>query len=187
VHFVIVSYFLKRLFHEISTSWVSFVKTPFMEPYSFNPKVCRTNFILGSRTKVLICILVNYECLTNTFLWNRLAEKSKIKNLVTKSLNATSTLCVESQCTVAKFIVPDCGDKVNSDIGLSYRPARLYMCWRSVRQPYAGVNYFPQSGTMNLATELHCLHVPSGLGDAGTRTLSQVLGSQVTSVILMFM
>jgi hypothetical protein len=26
---------------------------------------------------------------------------------------------------VAKFIVPDWGDKVDSDIGLSYRPARI--------------------------------------------------------------
>jgi hypothetical protein len=28
--------------------------------------------------------------------------------------------------SVATFIVPDLGDKVNSDIGLSYRPARLH-------------------------------------------------------------
>ncbi len=28
--------------------------------------------------------------------------------------------------SVAKFTVPDCGDKVDSGIGLSYRPARLY-------------------------------------------------------------
>jgi hypothetical protein len=53
---------------------------------------------------------------------------------------------------VAKFIVSDWGDKVNSGIGLSYRPARLYIGWRTVQQTYAGVNYILQSGTMNLAT-----------------------------------
>jgi hypothetical protein len=46
---------------------------------------------------------------------------------------------------VVKFIVPDGGAKVSSGIGLSHRP---------VRQPYAGVNCIPQSGTMNLATGL---------------------------------
>jgi hypothetical protein len=56
---------------------------------------------------------------------------------------------------IAKFIVPDWGDKANSGIGLSYRPARLH--WLHVgpiRQPYAGVNYSisPRSGTKNLAT-----------------------------------
>jgi hypothetical protein len=37
---------------------------------------------------------------------------------------------------VAEFIVPDWGDKVNSGIGLSYRPAG-----GPVRQPYGGVDY----------------------------------------------
>jgi hypothetical protein len=45
---------------------------------------------------------------------------------------------------VAKFIVPDWGDKVDSGIGLSYRPARLYRLT-------TGVNCIPRSGTMNLA------------------------------------
>ncbi len=37
----------------------------------------------------------------------------------------------------------------------SYRPARLQkLIGRPVRQPYAGVNYIPRSGTMNLATDL---------------------------------
>jgi hypothetical protein len=30
------------------------------------------------------------------------------------------------KCQVSKFIVPDWGNKVNSGIGLSYRPARLH-------------------------------------------------------------
>jgi hypothetical protein len=59
---------------------------------------------------------------------------------------------------VAKFIVPDWGNKVDSGIGLSYQPANArrlgYVGWRRrpVRRPYTGVNYIPQSGTMNLAT-----------------------------------
>ncbi len=46
---------------------------------------------------------------------------------------------------VAKFIVPDREDKVDSGIGLSHRPASicrlpgLYI----VQQPYAGVNFIP--------------------------------------------
>ncbi len=62
----------------------------------------------------------------------------------------------------AEFIVPDWGDKVNSGIGLPYRPFRLqrlagwYDLW--VRQSYARVNYIPLSWTMNLAY-VHCLKV----------------------------
>jgi hypothetical protein len=62
---------------------------------------------------------------------------------------------------VAKFIVPDWGDKVDSGIGLSYRPARLHrLAARYDTIPHAGVNHFLQSGTMNLAIgvflEEHC-------------------------------
>jgi hypothetical protein len=39
---------------------------------------------------------------------------------------------------VAKFIVPDLRDKVDSGRGLWYLPARLH---RLVQQPYAGVNF----------------------------------------------
>jgi hypothetical protein len=51
---------------------------------------------------------------------------------------------------VAEFIDPDWGDNVNSGIGLSYQPARQ-ATWASgpVRQPYAGVDFIPQSGTKN--------------------------------------
>ncbi len=41
---------------------------------------------------------------------------------------------------VAKFLVPDWGDKVK--LWMSYRQSG-YMGWRGVRQPYAGVNYIP--------------------------------------------
>jgi hypothetical protein len=55
--------------------------------------------------------------------------------------------------SVAKFYVPNWGDKVNSGIGLSYRPAGLY---RPVLQINAGDNFTPQSGTMKLATDFQC-------------------------------
>ncbi len=61
----------------------------------------------------------------------------------------------ESPLPVAKFIVPDWGDKVDSGIGLSYRPARQHLLagrYDLVRQPYAGFNYILQSWTMNLDT-----------------------------------
>jgi hypothetical protein len=59
------------------------------------------------------------------------------------------------QCTsVAKFIVPNRGVKVDSSIRMSVVPARKATeAGGTVRQPYADVNYIPQSGTMNLATE----------------------------------
>jgi hypothetical protein len=46
-------------------------------------------------------------------------------------------------CTVAKFIVPDCGDKVDSGIGLSYRPARLHRL-AGRYDTLCGVNYILQ-------------------------------------------
>ncbi len=54
--------------------------------------------------------------------------------------------------SVAKFIVPDWGDKVDSGIGLSYLPTRLHRLAGRYTTPYAGVKYSPYSGTMNLAT-----------------------------------
>jgi hypothetical protein len=59
-----------------------------------------------------------------------------------------------SYSTVAKFIVPDWGDKVNSGIELSDRPAMLHrLAGRPVRQSYAEVKYI---GTMNLARSTLC-------------------------------
>ncbi len=48
---------------------------------------------------------------------------------------------------VAEFIDPWLGDKVNSGIGLSYRPAN-HACSLGVpvRQPYAGVDFLPHLG-----------------------------------------
>jgi hypothetical protein len=42
---------------------------------------------------------------------------------------------------VAKFIVPEWGDKVESGIGLSYRPVSLCNLAGRYRLPNAGVNY----------------------------------------------
>jgi hypothetical protein len=46
--------------------------------------------------------------------------------------------------TVAEFMDPDWGEKVNVSIGLSYWPAGL-CAGRPVRQLYVGVNFIPQS------------------------------------------
>jgi hypothetical protein len=58
--------------------------------------------------------------------------------------------------TWGQILSPWLGDIVDYGIGLSYRPARLhitYVCL-PVRQPYlcAIVDYFPKTGTKNLAT-----------------------------------
>ncbi len=54
---------------------------------------------------------------------------------------------------VAKFLVPERGDIVDSGIGLLPRPAGLHtQAGGPVRQPYAGVDYIPQSGTKKLAS-----------------------------------
>ncbi len=56
--------------------------------------------------------------------------------------------------SVAEFIVPDGGHKVDSGIGFSDRPTRLVhrLAGGPVRQTYYGVNYIPPSRTMNLTT-----------------------------------
>jgi hypothetical protein len=47
---------------------------------------------------------------------------------------------------VAEFIGSDWGDKINSGIGLSYRPARLHgLVGLYDRHPYAGADFIPQS------------------------------------------
>ncbi len=78
----------------------------------------------------------------------------------------------ESSLPVAKFIVPDWGDKVDSGIGLSYRPATY--AGRPVLQPYAGVNYILLSWTLNLDTAgkgespTHCLFLRRSLHHRNT-------------------
>jgi hypothetical protein len=57
-------------------------------------------------------------------------------------------------CPEAKFSVPDWGELVESGIGLSYRLANLCMPGGPVQQPYARVDYIPQSATKNLATDV---------------------------------
>ncbi len=45
--------------------------------------------------------------------------------------------------SVAEFMVPDWGDKVDYGIGFSYRTAMPMQPGGLVRQPYAGVNFIP--------------------------------------------
>ncbi len=54
---------------------------------------------------------------------------------------------------VAKFIVPDWGDKVDAGIGLSYLPARLHGLAGRYDNPMPESTISPQRGTMNLATD----------------------------------
>jgi hypothetical protein len=60
--------------------------------------------------------------------------------------------------SVATFLVPDWGDKVNSGIGLSYRPAMLHRLAGRYDNPMP-VNYIPQSGTMNFDTGVKVIEV----------------------------
>jgi hypothetical protein len=54
--------------------------------------------------------------------------------------------------TVTKVLVPDWGVIADPCIGLSYLPAR--------QQPYARVDYVPQSGTKNLVTTCSSFSAP---------------------------
>jgi hypothetical protein len=60
----------------------------------------------------------------------------------------------ESARSVAKLIVPDWGDKVDSGIWLSYRPARLYRLAGRYENPLrrSQLLYIHHSRTMNLTT-----------------------------------
>jgi hypothetical protein len=51
----------------------------------------------------------------------------------------------------SQILSPWLGDIVDSGIGLSHRPARLQYAGEPVQQPYAEVDYIPQSETKNLA------------------------------------
>jgi hypothetical protein len=62
------------------------------------------------------------------------------------------TECME-EGSLAKFIVPDWGDKVDHGIGLSYRPAAgLHRLEGRYDNPMPESTLSPHSGTMNLAT-----------------------------------
>ncbi len=56
-----------------------------------------------------------------------------------------------ADATVAKFLVPYWGDKVNSGIELSYRPARLrlHMLVGLYDNPMPASTISPSQGTMN--------------------------------------
>ncbi len=60
-----------------------------------------------------------------------------------------------SPCTIwtteVRFLVPDWGDKVDSGIGLSYRPAKLNRL-AARYDTLCRSQLYPHSGTMNLAT-----------------------------------
>jgi hypothetical protein len=55
--------------------------------------------------------------------------------------------------TVAEFIDSDWGDKINSGIELSYRPARLHGLVDRCDNPMLKLTLSPRHGSMNSATE----------------------------------
>ncbi len=70
-----------------------------------------------------------------------------------KAANRKNALTVEHYAgTVAKFIVPDWGDKVDYGIGLSYPPTSLVSLTGRYDNPMPLSTLSPQSGTMNLET-----------------------------------
>ncbi len=54
---------------------------------------------------------------------------------------------------VAVFLDPDCGDKVNSGRGLSYRPSRLHGLAGQYDNPMPESTLSPSQGSMNSATD----------------------------------
>jgi hypothetical protein len=59
--------------------------------------------------------------------------------------------------TVAEFINPDWRDKVNSGIGLSYRPARLHGLRGRYNNPMPELTLYLSQGSINSATVLSVL------------------------------
>jgi hypothetical protein len=62
---------------------------------------------------------------------------------------------------VAKFIVPDWADKVDSGINLSYTGPPGYIGWQAgtTTLSRSQLQYIPHSGTMNLAKQLSSLSI----------------------------
>ncbi len=61
--------------------------------------------------------------------------------------------CRKNYAPVAEFMGPWLRDKVNSGTGLSYRGPPAHVAWRAgMTTLYAGVDFTPQSGSMNSAT-----------------------------------
>jgi hypothetical protein len=58
---------------------------------------------------------------------------------------------------VAEFIDPDWGDKVNSDIWLSYQPARLHGLAGRYDNPMPELTFSPSHRSMNSATGVHAV------------------------------
>jgi hypothetical protein len=60
-------------------------------------------------------------------------------------------------CPVAEFIDPDCGDEVNSGIGLLYRPDRLRALAGRYDNPMPELTLSPQSGSYEFGFSTHTL------------------------------
>ncbi len=74
-------------------------------------------------------------------------EDEKITSLKLKICRKRS-----NSTSMAEFIDPDWGDKVNSGIGLSYRPARPHGLAGQYENPLLESTLSPSQGSMNSAT-----------------------------------
>jgi hypothetical protein len=112
-----------------------------------------------------------------------LSEKISFGSVISLfEVKIVSIACAATYCTVFMYFVIShhqildsnqihrfyCGHKVNSCIGLSYRPAKVHGLagQAGIRQPYVGVDLIPQSGDLwNRLQQVTGYSVPSGLKD----------------------
>ncbi len=77
-------------------------------------------------------------------------------NIISDGVRAAASVVVVGEVTsVAKFIDPHCGDKVNSNIGLSYRPARLHGLAGRYGNPLPESTLSPSQGSINSAAAFY--------------------------------
>jgi hypothetical protein len=98
---------------------------------------------------------VHSRVVSNTFTMGNPTSESALTLCQSRLFPQSRTLALAS---VAKFIVPDWGNKVNFGKWLSFRPAKLH------RLGGRYDNHMPESETMTLATELEFLKSLWGLG-----------------------
>jgi hypothetical protein len=96
-----------------------------------------------------------YANLCNTYakhrfsiFWLLLRPKEHVFSL----LNFSTCVQTLSSCPVSEFIDPSLGEKVNSGIGLSYRPARIHGLAGRYDNPMPELTLSPQLESMNLVT-----------------------------------
>jgi hypothetical protein len=82
----------------------------------------------------------------------------KWESFVDESFVDESFIFKESSSTLAEFIDPDWGVKVNSGIGLSYRHARLHGLTGRYDNPMPELTISSSHGSMNSSTVQQNIH-----------------------------